>query len=416
MLRNRALAPLQPLALPIASVFLLAFSGCAKDAATRNASTTTIAAREAPRAGTLNLAPLPLFDAIPLESWRVVGGAARFELLPPANGGVGPTLVGRGPIPQNGFLVSPRELGDFTLEIDVRIGSADNPSGEKMNSGIQIRSQEVAVDRAKSDPQALGGTTIRGLQIEIDPSPRAWSGGVYDERGRGWLAPLAGKSADGVERDNAQGRAAFRLGEWNRYRIECDGPRIRTSVNGVPCAEWLDSKVSGVLAFQVHGGPACEVAFRAPSIEERGTHAWLAWTRPESTRDRSIARNWPAGRPLPDWLDAIPGDARGLRANLPSGTEVELRFGGAHEPIRVTIPKSPLPTDPTPVEPARVPLVPFEVLWQDGRGVVRGAGEAVRFACAHGPTEAAIVLPDAARGAVPDLAIPSVSLALLRPE
>ena len=57
----------------------------------------------------------PLFDAMPLKEWRVVGGAARFELLPPANGGVGPTLVGKGPIERNGFLASPREVRDFRL-------------------------------------------------------------------------------------------------------------------------------------------------------------------------------------------------------------------------------------------------------------------------------------------------------------
>ena len=64
--------------------------------------------------------------------------------------------------------------------------------------------------------------------------------------------------------------AAFKLGEWNRYEIECIGPRVRTRVNGVACAEWYDGIVSGLLAFQVHGGKACEVAFRAPAFEDLG--------------------------------------------------------------------------------------------------------------------------------------------------
>jgi hypothetical protein len=59
-----------------------------------------------------------LFDDMPLESWRRVGGAATFTLEPPANGATGPTLVGKGPIERNGFLVSPRELGDFRLAVD----------------------------------------------------------------------------------------------------------------------------------------------------------------------------------------------------------------------------------------------------------------------------------------------------------
>ena len=47
----------------------------------------------------------PLFDAMPFEAWRVVGGAAKFELLPPANGGVGPTL---GALGVTGALADPR--------------------------------------------------------------------------------------------------------------------------------------------------------------------------------------------------------------------------------------------------------------------------------------------------------------------
>ncbi len=194
----------------------------------------------------------PLFDAIPYSSWRVVGAPARFHLV---NGSDGPVvLVGEGPIPSNGFLTSPRELGDFRLSVDVRIGSTALPLGDKMNSGIQVRSRE------------LGGA-IGGLQVEIDPTPRAWSGGIYDERGRAWLASLV---------DNEPARAAFKLGEWNRYEIECLGPRIRTRINGVPCAEWYDGIVSGLMAFQVHGGPSCEVAFRGAMLEELGTHVWGA--------------------------------------------------------------------------------------------------------------------------------------------
>jgi hypothetical protein len=188
---------------------------------------------------------------MPRGEWRVLGAPARFELLETDGGAV---LVGRGPIPTNGFLASPREIADFRLSVDVRIGSPENPMGGGMNSGIQIRS--CAKDG-----------TASGLQIEIDPSPRAWSGGVYDERGRGWLASLE---------SNEVARSAFRLGEWNRYEIECIGPRVRTRVNGIDAAEWYDGIVSGLLAFQVHGGPACEVAFRDPRIEELGRHEWIA--------------------------------------------------------------------------------------------------------------------------------------------
>jgi hypothetical protein len=237
--------------------------------------------------------PEALFDAMTFDAWRVVGDRARFELLPPADGGVGPTLVGRGPIERNGFLTSPRTIGDFRLSVDVRLGSVDNPRGEKMNSGIQIRSRET-------------DGTIAGLQIEVDPTPRRWSGGVYDERGRGWLASLA---------DDAAAQAAFRLGEWNTYEIECIGPRVRTKVNGVPCAEWYDGIVEGVLAFQVHGGPPCEVAFRAPVLEELGAHTWrpLAESTAASSGERVA------------WAGELLAGAVGMRADVIGGARIELQ-------------------------------------------------------------------------------------------
>lgn len=243
-------------------------------------------------AGMQSATPDALFDRLPYTDWRLVGGAAKFELLPPADGGVGPTLFGRGPIDRNGFLVSPRTLGNFRLVVEVRLGSASNPKGEKMNSGIQIRSGER-------------DGSIAGLQVEVDPTPRRWSGGIYDERGRLWLAPL---------RDNEAAQAAFKLGEWNTYEIECDGPRIRTRVNGVPCAEWFDGITEGVLAFQVHGGPECEVAFRAPTIQEFGRHAWRAMTAsPAGASGERVA-----------WTSSIVPSAEGVRLDVTGTGRVEL--------------------------------------------------------------------------------------------
>ena len=59
--------------------------------------------------------------------------------------------------------------------------------------------------------------------MEIDPSDRKWTGGLYDEARRGWLFPLDG---------HPTAQAAFRQGEWNHFRIEAIGDHIRTWVNG----------------------------------------------------------------------------------------------------------------------------------------------------------------------------------------
>ncbi|MBK9735945.1 MAG: DUF1080 domain-containing protein [Saprospiraceae bacterium] len=77
----------------------------------------------------------------------------------------------------NTFLVSNKAYADFELEADVWIDTL-------LNSGIQIRSNSY---------ENYNKGVFHGYQIEIDPSPRAWSGGLYDESRRGWLYKLEGK-------------------------------------------------------------------------------------------------------------------------------------------------------------------------------------------------------------------------------
>ena len=291
---------------------------------------------------------LPLFSALPFDSWKHVGGAATFTLEPEVNadivgGTFGPTLRGHGPIDRNGFLASPRVIGDFHLSVDVRIGSIEDPQGTKMNSGIQIRSREQ-------------DATIMGLQIEIDPSARAWSGGVYEERGRAWLAPL---------RENEAARKAFKLGAWNHYDIECIGPRIRTKINGVPCAEWYDATVSGLLAFQVHGGGACEVAFRTPLLDEFGTHAWSAI---EDAAGASSGERCA-------WSHAVDANMRGLRMELSgSGHVLVLAQDGTRlldvpiAPIAITKDAQGEQRAATAAEASKPRTL--ELLWLDSQGAV----------------------------------------------
>lgn len=184
----------------------------------------------------------PLFGSGDTAGWSNVGDA-RYEVQ-------GTTLIGRaGPQQQQSFLVSDREFGDFTMEVDVRIAVEGN-------SGIQLRSH-------------VGGDgVLRGYQAEIDPSPRAWSAGLFDEGRRGWLDDLS---------DNQAAREAFDLDGWNRYRMVCEGPHLRTWINGVPAADLLDgADLQGSLAFQIHGwDDDIEIHWRDARIEERGKHRWV---------------------------------------------------------------------------------------------------------------------------------------------
>ena len=105
---------------------------------------------------------------------------------------------------------------------------------------------------------------IHGYQCEIDMDAargRMWTGGIYDEARRQWLYPegeVTGEKADetspsGME-FSEQGRKISKNGEWNKLRIVCNGPDIKTWLNGVPRAEIYDSFTpKGVIALQVHG-------------------------------------------------------------------------------------------------------------------------------------------------------------------
>ncbi|MHC4836916.1 MAG: 3-keto-disaccharide hydrolase [Planctomycetota bacterium] len=183
--------------------------------------------------------PPPLHGAED-SAWFLVGGATFLHEDDDVIHGIGRDL------PRNSFLVSRETYADFELEVELRIDGG--------NSGIQVRS---AVD-----PEAA---RVVGYQIEVDPSERAWSGGLYDEGRRGWLDPNEGKE---------EARAAFDPAGWNHYRIRCEGDRIQSWVNGVPCADWRDDMdAEGHVALQVHGGAKTDVWWRGLRIERLGATA-----------------------------------------------------------------------------------------------------------------------------------------------
>ena len=72
-----------------------------------------------------------------------------------------------------------------------------------------------------------------------------WTGGIYDEARRGWLADLS---------DNKPARDAFKPGKRNHFRIQAKGDEIKTWINGVHAVTLNDSiDDSGFIGLQVHG-------------------------------------------------------------------------------------------------------------------------------------------------------------------
>lgn len=183
----------------------------------------------------------PLFNGTDLTGWVQQGGVAKYAVE-------GDCIVGTAvPNTSNSFLCTKRHYGDFELELDFKVSA-------ELNSGIQIRSNAFSAPTVLLVDDEAGNLKerdvppgrVHGYQVEIDPSDRAFSGGVYDEGRRGrFLQDLS---------QNEPARNAFKQGDWNTFRIKCDGDHIQTWINGVPAADFHDAMTpSGFIALQVHG-------------------------------------------------------------------------------------------------------------------------------------------------------------------
>lgn len=163
-----------------------------------------------------------LFNGNDLEGWEVLNGTAEYHIEDDMI--VGTTRTGT----PNTFLATKKRYTDFILEFEAYV----DPS---VNSGVQIRSNSL--------PEYNKGR-VHGYQVELDPSPRAYTGGIYDEARRGWLYPLA---------NNPKGQTAFVNGQWNKFHVEAVGSEIRVWVNGIMTANLVDDMTQeGFIALQVH--------------------------------------------------------------------------------------------------------------------------------------------------------------------
>ncbi|MEO7120509.1 MAG: DUF1080 domain-containing protein [Ginsengibacter sp.] len=166
-----------------------------------------------------------LFDGKTLNGWMRLAGKAEYSVKDGMI--VGTTVANSG----NTFLATQKQYGDFILELDIKIES------DKGNSGVQTRSH---YDPAGHDGKGL----VYGRQVEVDPSSRKWSGGIYDEGRRQWLYPLT---------LNTKAQDAFKKDDFNHYKIECIGNEMKTWINDVPVAYLVDTlDQKGFIALQVH--------------------------------------------------------------------------------------------------------------------------------------------------------------------
>lgn len=206
----------------------------------------------------------PLFNGKSLDGWK-----GREGLWSVKDGAI---VGSTGPdgIKANTFLVYEKPFEDFVLKFDFQFTGG--------NSGLQLRS-------ARIDPQE--GFVIAGYQADIG---EGYFGSLYDERRRGMLAEAR---KDWVKR--FLHAPDDKKDPWNHYEVSAVGSHITLKINGLVTAEYTEKDDSiprsGLLALQLHAGPAMEVRFKDIQIQEipkkRLLYVTTAGSFPHSSRPLS---------------------------------------------------------------------------------------------------------------------------------
>jgi hypothetical protein len=174
---------------------------------------------------------VPLFNGKNLDNWD---GDPRLWSV--KNGMIVGSTEGVN-LEHNEFLVSKKEYSNFILRADMKL--------RNHNSGIQFRSK------------ALPEWVVTGYQA--DAAENNYWGCLYEEKGKRGIMVNSWKE---------KGEKVVKLKDWNTYEITCDGDHIQIKLNGTVTADIHDSvSLSGVIALQLHKGPAMEAYFRNIEIK-----------------------------------------------------------------------------------------------------------------------------------------------------
>ncbi|MCH9021785.1 MAG: DUF1080 domain-containing protein [Planctomycetes bacterium] len=193
-----------------------------------------------------------IFDGVTLAGWEGKEGTWRVE-----DRAITGQTTQEKPLKGNTFIIwQGGDLDDFELKLEYRIVGG--------NSGIQYRSEHI------------GNYVIKGYQADFEDGEK-YSGINYHEKGRGILALRGQKTIVGDGKNNV--KVVGSLGDpkelmshikkhdWNEFHIIAKGNHLVHKINGRAMSEVTDegvkdSRRSGVLALQLHAGPAMKVQFR----------------------------------------------------------------------------------------------------------------------------------------------------------
>lgn len=202
-------------------------------------------------------APVPetgfvqLFDGETLDGWE---GTDRWKV---EEGAIVAQTTAENPLRQNTFLIwRGGKPADFELKLEYRITGG--------NSGIQYRSTELENSEF----------AMRGYQSDIDANLR-YAGMIYEERGRGFLAPRGqvnyrGPSVSGTLASLGtpnELREVIKTDDWNEIHIIARGNTLIQIYNGRMMSMLIDDDTAGramegLIGLQVHTGEPMKIEFR----------------------------------------------------------------------------------------------------------------------------------------------------------
>ena len=146
-------------------------------------------------------------------------------------------------------------IRNFEIRVQVKVSNGGN-------SGIQYR--------GTSRPD-IGLDVVTGYQCDVVANVPKYNGMLYEERGRRILAHTGEKViVDPAGRSWIVGKMPvkeFAADQWHDFRVVVEGNHHRHWIDGHPTADLLDfdekgRSLEGVLAVQVHVGPAMKIQYR----------------------------------------------------------------------------------------------------------------------------------------------------------
>jgi len=207
-------------------------------------------------------APVSLFDGKTLDGWEVPAAEQKWWKVEDGKI-VGGSMDEK--VPLNTFISHSKSFANFDLSFKVKLTRKEGFA----NSGIQVRS-------LRKPDQHMSG-------YQVDAGIGYW-GTIWDEHRRN--AKIA------VPVDEAALKAVVKDWDWNEYRILCEGPRIRTWINGVLAIDYteLDPNIplDGLIGMQAHSGGKFLVEFKNIAIEELAAIPVVDPLSPESEKSSFV--------------------------------------------------------------------------------------------------------------------------------